>query len=169
MQRKIRKCEWEFVACGVTDDNDWMFTFWANSEWSCEQHTGLFVIRCVYSSVFYSLMWMHLYMRHYHVIARPEWYTLEARLRQGRMRFPLLRECELCIHQRQLPNALPGLIHRFLVLMMLIFNQSFDNRLNRLLENRFFPDFLKFDFDQSIILKSKNWSLCLVEATPCSI
>ncbi len=41
------------------DNNDCLFTFWANSEWSCERHTGLFAI-CVYSSVFYSLMWTHL-------------------------------------------------------------------------------------------------------------
>ncbi len=39
---------------------DCLFTFWANSEWFCERHTGLFAIRCVYSSAFYSLMWMHL-------------------------------------------------------------------------------------------------------------
>ncbi len=44
----------------ATDNNDCLFTFWVNSEWSCEQHTGLFTIRCVYLSVFYSLMWMHL-------------------------------------------------------------------------------------------------------------
>ncbi len=37
------------------DNNDCLFTFWVNSEWSCERHTGLFAIRCVYS-----LMWMHL-------------------------------------------------------------------------------------------------------------
>ncbi len=30
-------------------------------ECTCERHTGLFVICCVYSSAFYSLMWMHLY------------------------------------------------------------------------------------------------------------
>ncbi len=42
-------------------DNDCLFTFWANSEWSCERHTGLFAIHCVYLSAFYSLMWMHLY------------------------------------------------------------------------------------------------------------
>ncbi len=37
-------------------------------------------------------------------------------------------------------------------LVMSIFNQFFDDRLNRLSENRFFCDFLKFGFDQSIIL-----------------
>ncbi len=42
------------------DNNDCLFTFWANSKWSCERHTGLFAIHCVYSSAFYSLMWMHL-------------------------------------------------------------------------------------------------------------
>ncbi len=54
-------------------------------------------------------------------------------------------------------------------LMMSIFNRFFDIRLNRLSENRFFFDFLKFDFDRSIILKSKNRSLHLVKATPSSI
>ncbi len=42
------------------DNNDCLFTFWANSEWSCERYTGLFAIRHVYSPAFYSLMWMHL-------------------------------------------------------------------------------------------------------------
>ncbi len=49
-------------------------------------------------------------------------------------------------------------------LVMSIFNRFFDNRLNRLSKNRFFNDFLKFDFDRSIILKSKNRSL-----TPSSV
>ncbi len=39
---------------------------------------------------------------------------------------------------------------------MSIFNLFFDDRLNRLSKNRFFSDFLKFDFDLSIALKSKN-------------
>ncbi len=39
---------------------------------------------------------------------------------------------------------------------MWIFNRFFDNRLNRLSKNQFFFDFLKFDFDCLIILKSKN-------------
>ncbi len=42
------------------------------------------------------------------------------------------------------------------VVVMLIFNRFFDDRLNRLSKNRFFFDFLKFDFDLSITLKSKN-------------
>ncbi len=40
--------------------------------------------------------------------------------------------------------------------VMLIFNRFFDDRLNRVSKNRFFYYFLKFDFDWSIILKSKN-------------
>ncbi len=42
------------------NNNNCLFTFWANSEWSFKQPTGLFAICCVYSSVFYSLMWMHI-------------------------------------------------------------------------------------------------------------
>ncbi len=51
-------------------------------------------------------------------------------------------------------------------LVMSIFNRFFDDRLNGLSENRFFSNFLKFDCDPSIILKSKNRSLRLAEATP---
>ncbi len=52
---------WMRICCmWCTDNNDCLFTFWANSEWSCERHTGLFAICCLYLSAFYSLMWMHL-------------------------------------------------------------------------------------------------------------
>ncbi len=50
----------ENLSHAAFDNNDCLFTFWANSEWFCDRHTGLFAIRCVYSSAFYSLMWMHL-------------------------------------------------------------------------------------------------------------
>ncbi len=50
----------ENLSHAAFDNNDCLFTFWANSEWSCKRHTGLFAIHCVYSAAFYSLMWMHL-------------------------------------------------------------------------------------------------------------
>ncbi len=43
--------------------------------------------------------------------------------------------------------------------VMSIFNRFFDDRLNRVSQNWFFYDFLKFNFDWSIVLKSKNRSL----------
>ncbi len=66
------KCSVKFASVNenllhaATDNNNCLFTFWVNSEWSCERHTGLFTIRCVYSSALYSLMWMHLKMRKFY-------------------------------------------------------------------------------------------------------
>ncbi len=60
------KCNVKFASVNenslhaALDNNDCLFTFWANSERSCERYTGLFAIRRVYSPVFYSLMWTHL-------------------------------------------------------------------------------------------------------------
>ncbi len=36
------------------DNNDCLFTFWANSEWSCERHTGLFAICCFFVSILFA-------------------------------------------------------------------------------------------------------------------
>ncbi len=48
MQCEIRKVDASVnenllhAAFGITDKPGCLFTFWANSEWSCERYTGLF-------------------------------------------------------------------------------------------------------------------------------
>ncbi len=73
------------------------------------------------------------------------------------------------IHAARFSQDLRAICDHDVIVVMSIFNRFFDYRLNWLSENRVFFDFLKFDFDRSIILKSKNWSFCPIEATACSI